>query len=46
MANLCEVCGRIEDETMETSELMAETLHVCEPCRKDRQARGEEEIGM
>lgn len=38
MANLCEVCGRMDDETMETTELMAETLHVCEQCRKDRQS--------
>ncbi|MCX7568641.1 hypothetical protein OS242_01485 [Tumebacillus sp. DT12] len=46
MANLCEVCGQIEDETMETSELMAETLHVCASCRKDRKESGAEEIGM
>lgn len=42
MANLCEVCGRMSDEDMETAELMAETLHVCEQCRQDRQY-GEEE---
>jgi len=42
MAELCEVCGRLDNDTMETSELMAETLHVCEQCRQDRQF-GEDE---
>ncbi|MGZ4032152.1 MAG: hypothetical protein ACXVDJ_07425 [Tumebacillaceae bacterium] len=40
MPNVCEVCGKIEeqeDAATQTASVFLHDLHVCEACQKDRQ---------